>query len=454
MTMMNLATEAVRLPWALSVFGAQQLFGGMASAASASSATGTRTLADLYSVAKASQVQFESNAFLFAAYQIGDQAQRTLTDTLHDALTLKMLDPAYVRGLGAEVFDSSIGAIRALGTADARRLTLEVAKNKFEVIGLVNGVDAKLDVPEHGEIPLPEMLEKAYALGDYPALWALEGLGESYARNAMEVNEHPTGLLNTGQGAALAAKSQLMMHAGIGIAFAKYVMKTVNPYSDAAVIDIAVRKFLGLCLDNSQPEYLGAAVESLGLVSRTWHGHMVKPLSESLSRIDPDAREFFWHGAGRSMFFHPLNMIPGFSAWKQSEIEPPDEAARLSARAGVAWAFSLVNMRQPEIVANALLQYRTEIFQNDGFSSGIISTIIMGGDMVPNHKYLAELCAYRPAQPDAKALWNRQVGADVLERTNRYRESLRASGKLGEVFRYHKFAEFAAANQAPAGATA
>src|SRR5439155_1205221 len=118
---------------------------------------------------------------------------------------------------------------------------------------------------------------------------------------------------------------------------------------------------------------------------------------ENTRRFGPskDARDFFWHGAGRSMYFSPINFLPGFSPFRMSAQRPPDERARLSARAGAAWAFTVVNKRTPDVMANFLRQRSDEISENDAFSNGILSTLIISSDVVPNDPYVRGYCTYK-----------------------------------------------------------
>ena len=45
----------------------------------------------------------------------------------------------------------------------------------------MNQFEAPNKLGPDGKYPLTESIDKAYALGDYPALWAVEGLGKNYA---------------------------------------------------------------------------------------------------------------------------------------------------------------------------------------------------------------------------------------------------------------------------------
>ena len=411
MSMAKLAKAAIRLPWAFSVFGAQEFLDGVLKSPRK---TPKKTLSDLYAVTEASQAQFEGNPYVFACYQIGDRVQRTVASAIHDTVALKVLDPDYFGKLGRGIFDTSLDAIVALATTEARRVTLQVAKNKMEVIQLVTDAGTKLGLPDQGEISLPEMIRKADSLGEYPAMWAMEGLGERYTRQAFRTSANPVALMTEGQGTGLADRTLPMMHAGMGIAFAKRLLARVSPWSTAAQMDQAVRWVLRLVEDNARPGYAGPVIGSLGLVTGSWHPQMLVPLSESLGRVDLDASDYFWHGVGRGSYFDPINMVPGVSVWKQSDTDPPNERARLHARAGVAWAFAAVNVRHPDVAASVMRYNRHDIGKNGGFSNGATSVMILGRETAPNDKYISAFCAFttEPKSVDSIAAktWKRSTG--------------------------------------------
>ena len=235
-----------------------------------------------------------------------------------------------------------------------------------------------------------------------------------------------------------------MMHAGMGIAFAKDAIDGLTPMSSGAAVAGALRQFLEQVRQNSIPGYEGAALESLGLVTQTWYGQLVEPIHQQLLALDADAVEFFWHGAGRAMYFSPMYMLPGLSPWDAADEQPPDETARRNARAGVAWAFTIVNVRQPAIAAQFLRRKSDRLADNDAYRNGVYSTLIMAGDVVPGHSYVAEFGRFEPDPDDAEAVgaWNRHIGRDAGDLVDRYRETLAAHHRLGEVFRYHDLAGF------------
>ncbi|HXJ43911.1 MAG TPA: hypothetical protein VNH18_31790, partial [Bryobacteraceae bacterium] len=189
------------------------------------------------------------------------------------------------------------------------------------------------------------------------------------------------------------------------------------------------------CRENSLPGYFGPTAESLGLCCRTWYGHLLPQVSRRLAVLDPEASEYFWHGAGRSMYFSPLNMFPGSPPWFAAESEPPDDISRRNARSGAAWAFTVVNCQTPEVIAYFLSRKGDQVAGNDAFAEGVFSTLVMAGDMYPGHKYIPAFCNYQPEASMADA-WTQRFGTGFLDKVNHYRDVLRANDKLGEVFRY------------------
>ncbi len=439
--MSGIATAALKFPVALSSFGIQKLVGALPLG---DTETGKAVRASLYKTGESAKQDFASNTALFGAFQFSDKAQSALIDFAADAVTLKAFTPSYMRNMFNGLMQGSSGAIGAVGTAFARNLLREQFGNTFDVISYVNHVDAPSTLTPDGDYPIDEMIAKMYSRGDYPALWLVEGLGERYAHAYLNDGEELYGLLSSGKGLEIPDKTQLMMHAGMGIIFAKHCIAKLTPCSPEGEIGEAIKQFLDMCDANSQERYKGAAVESLGLVTRTWYGQMVQLIYAQLLKIDQAASEYFWRGAGRAMYFAPMYMLPGFSPWQAANTEPPDDTARRNARAGVAWAFTIVNIRQPQIHCNFLRNRNFEIAGNDAFTTGVYSTLLMAGEMVPDHAYVKAFAEFKPDPNDKPAVeaWERFIGTDCEARLAFYRKTLKAANKMGEVFRYHPLPEY------------
>jgi hypothetical protein len=197
-------------------------------------------------------------------------------------------------------------------------------KNKCKIMMLVQNLQSYVD-PE-GKTPLQTIVEKCYALGSFPALWAVEGLGKDLAETAMKRNENPVGILSN---ATLDEKwdgAWLMLHAGMGLGFAKHFVERLKSGCSDEEVAAMVRKVVDINKANSRPGYYGAAIESLGLVSRFLKSaSFCQKVHVSMTAYAPESVGFFWRGVGRSVYFHPLNFLPGFcgpaglSTWPSSK---------------------------------------------------------------------------------------------------------------------------------------
>ena len=450
--MTELASAAMQFPVAVSSFGVQKLLGVLPLG---DSKAGKTLRANLYRAGDTAKQEFSTNTALFGAFQFTDKAQTAMIDLAADTVSFKVLRPAYMWNAVTELIHGGADAIESVATSDSRRLLRQRFDNAFDVIGFVNNMDAPSSLSAAGTYPVDELINRAYSRGDYPPLWLIEGLGERYAEAYMSEGRPVHGLLSEGKGAALPSKTQLMMHAGIGITFAKHALANLTPVSSRHEIDMALKTFLDLVDDNSQERYKGAALESLGLVTRTWYMQMVGPIYKRLALLDGPASEFFWHGAGRAMYISPMFMLPGFSPWHAAQIEPPNETARRNALAGVAWGFTIVNVRQPEIASNFLTHGAGDV-DGDAFTNGVHSALIMAGEMVPGHRFVTGYCRYKPDVKNKRAgsTWNRYVGSDCEARVAAWRHTLRLRGKLGEIFRYHSLPDYVAELSGPVSATA
>src|SRR5258708_11884090 len=108
-----------------------------------------------------------------------------------------------------------------------------------------------------------------------------------------------------------------------------------------------------LCRENAREGYVGASYENLGLATRSFHPQLVPAVDRILRQTAPEVLGYYWHGVGRSVFFDPVNLLPGSDGllFEMAAGMAPDEAARLSAVAGAAWGFVVVNPRDPPVPA-------------------------------------------------------------------------------------------------------
>jgi hypothetical protein len=246
-----------------------------------------------------------------------------------------------------------------------------------------------------------------------------------------------------------------MMHAGIGLGFGQELMNTITPYSEPEEIRSVLREFITLVDENSRPGYEGAAYESLGLVTRFWHAQMVSVVDKHLREIAPHVLGYYWHGCGRSLYFLPLFFVPGLlSPWLAIEREAPHELALLNMQAGLAWATTIVNVRQPELMENFLSMHGERMSRTPGFTNGLMSTLIMGIDITPDDPYILQFLEYRPAHADPRLvqLWDTLVAQPAREAVYRIHPILQKHERLGEVFQYQPSLTELAARLEPVGA--
>ena len=181
-----------------------------------------------YYLTVAAQEQFATSPLFFAGFQFGDEAQRAAVDLFFDGLDLRILRPEWIDHTIGSIARQAVATGRALLPGDNLRLYIDSLRNALTVVNLVNRSFSLLALPP-GPIDLRNAIEKSYSFGEYEPLWLVEGLGEAYA-NQNWLDAAPVhGLLSTGQGAHLPEKSLLMMHAGMGISFAKHLIRPLTP---------------------------------------------------------------------------------------------------------------------------------------------------------------------------------------------------------------------------------
>ena len=316
------------------------------------------------------------------------------------------------------------------------------ASNNAEIIRLVVNVGSFLP-PANARVDLQELVERCYAMGPFPSVWSVEGLGHYYADTFFERNEIPQNLLTDPKLEGLPSKSMTMLHAGIGLSFAQQNLLKLSPQRPPAEVRKTVETIIGLCKNSSRKGYTGAAIESLGLVSRNFHGlATMRAVDEALSAVDPDSVGYAWRGAGRAVYFSADDFIPGWDTpWrvvKACQQEPPHDLGRRNMVAGFAWAATVVNMRHP-IVMETILKYHGEEFAaTDAFSNGVISSMIMRYDTSPDDPNIDRFINYRPRSSDPKLiqLWDRLVKEPCQRAVQDYYPALKKHGRLEEVFHY------------------
>ena len=347
-----------------------------------------------------------------------------------------------VLALMSHALPPATGAISLLIPGRDTRIAWRNAMNSAEIIRMVVNVGTTLGF-EGGHVPLRELVDRCYATGPFPSVWLVEGLGHYYADLWYERNEVPKDVLTDPQLHDLPAKSMTMLHAGVGLSIAHQTLLKVPPNSSHEEYRKAVSLIVELCKQSSRKGYTGAAIESLGLVARNFHGlAAMKAVHRALAEVDPDSVGYLFRGAGRAVYFSAPNFIPGWrTPWRAMALtqqEPPDENGRRNMRAGFAWAATVVNMRHPIVMETILKYHGAELSADDAFSNGIMASLIMRYDTSPDDPHIERFCNYRPSASDPKVVewWNRLVKAPAEKALKEYYPVLKETNHLEEIFRY------------------
>lgn len=435
--MREFTKSTLSLAWAIPLFGAKQMI-NMVSNPTRPTHSATQAF-DAATQATGSQL----GDMMQSMFQVGDDLQREMTDMMLD-----MLNPRQTVKSTATMMQWSREMAKSVGPGQAGRLAWQELRNKLTVFNLVYNIPKTLNLPaEPPYPPLSELVGRAYELDQYPALWAVEGLGHYYGDTFWKRKEVPRDALTNVDD--LPSGSLTMLHAGLGMAIAQHFMKGINHLSALSDVRQALKQIVLLCRENSKPGYEGAAIESLGLISRSgaFYGEtrpdeMVQVIAHILEDMDPEAYGYFWHGVGRSIYFSPINFLPGYGAiWHPIEMirrEAPDRVAKLNAFAGLSWGVTMVNVRHPRILANLLKHLNTdEETEREGFVNGVSSGLMMRQDTTPDAPFISDLYMQSiGGSADFNAKWHDLVQQPCETALQEYYPALKEHQHLGDIFRY------------------
>lgn len=328
------------------------------------------------------------------------------------------------------------GVTKFLIAGTRTELSLQELENKVHAFYCFAYVDSILNLPSDGDVPIIELSRLVSGLDHYSALWVTEGLAHRCADFSWRLNSGPQDLL-TGSGSTHSKTAMCALHAGMGLSFAENALGSLNSNSGPAEISVVLRAFLRLCEDNSDPAYLGAAYESLGMVCRSLYPNLINEIDRQLT--DSEWISYFWHGVGRAIYFAPTRFLPtpgGFAdSFEMAQREPRHATGRANALAGLAFALTLVNMKHPEIIEDIACGYGTEMVAQDGFSNGAASAAAIWYEFT-DCASVPPLCRHDPRSPNlaVNALWERYVRQPCQYAIDRYYPALKTADRLGELF--------------------
>ena len=426
--------------WAMSLFSVKQLMNIVNSGESQDGDT-----ADAFDAATQATGKEFNDDMIHSLFAVGDDLQREIIDLIGSSLTVQALNPAKLMEL--PILKRSTDTLRSFVPGTNSAVLVKELKNKFGVFNLVKQVPITMDLSDEPPFkPLSELISRALALEEYPRLWVIEGLGHYHGDTFYMDGVVPRKILCGEEYQNIPAPALTMLHAGIGMAFAQHLMMTVNHLSPVSEIREILKEYIHLCHDNSQPGYEGCALESLGLISR--HGQfygetsptqMVQIVSDELAKIDIDAYGYFWHGVGRATYFLPINFLPGYGSISHAcdmiRSTAPDDLALCNAISGLSWGVTMVNIRDPEIMAHWISLQGEFLSSNDALANGFMSGLIMRQDTTPNAPFIEEYYNHDP-KGGVQALWKTMVKDPGDLAMARIYPALVKHKRFGEIFRY------------------
>lgn len=444
--MRELAKSVMTLPWAISMFGVQQMTNLM-SPNTERRVSGAAEALD--AVTHATELQLDG--WLKQTYQVGAGVQNGLVDlmmgqppTIDSSALMRMAAEMQSGALFQALMKYGMPPVAWLDSFRVSRqdgpAVLQEFSNKLYIIQLVTQVHGMLGLEQDSREPLTALVERAGTMATFPRLWAVEGLGNYYGDQALKDTPEPVALLTDEATKSLPPWSLTMLHAGIGMSFAKAVLKPLGTTSDADAVHAGITRFVTLCRNSSRPGYTGAALESLGLATRTLYPNLVAAIDREIAAVDADLAGYFWHGVGRAMYFEPLNMLPSANApWraiKRLDEEAPGEAARKNALAGICWAITVVNMRHP-VVMEAFLRHHADVAErDDAFRNGLTSALLMRYDTTRDGTSIEPFIHHEPADAAALEAWRRLVTAPCEHALRVTYAQLKQSNALERLFQY------------------
>jgi hypothetical protein len=345
----------------------------------------------------------------------------------------------HVQNLAASAMRRSTDAARISLSPQATAATVVEIRNKAEVYFFVRGNRHTLCIPATypDPFPLSFYLERAYDRHDFPALFAVEGLGREFGRSQVRKDSSVTGLLHEDSHLPLPRKSVLMLHAGLGMSFAKQLLDDLPRQVSRAELEKAVDQFVQLCRNNARPGYQIATLEPLGLVTRTFHARLTRDVDEVLKARYPALRHLYWHGAGRAVYFLAQNALPcaTWDSFLQCEQECVDDLSREELLAGQAWAFCMVNMRQPEVLLHLFVTpHAANHPLPTAFQRGIAAALVMRQETTPGTGMITRLLEFDSIPARSRQAWDHFVLGPARQALGELESASSAAQWMNEAF--------------------
>ncbi|MBK9167730.1 MAG: hypothetical protein IPM24_09730 [Bryobacterales bacterium] len=337
--------------------------------------------------------------------------------------------PPIARVLCAPSGYARIGAIESTN----KILTIETV----EFTNLFLGKDASL----------AELIDKILRFEPHRSLWLAEGLGQVFGNRALAREENPRDLLTQGEGAQIPETLQLMVHAGLCLAFARHHFDKIGKAAIPEQVREATRRIAELAKANLLPGYAGIGYEAWGMVTQFFYRQMFADVVRTMQEIDPEHAPFLWHGAGRACYFIDFmpqwnEPWPAFSLIRRIAV---DDVSRHNLLAGLASGMMIVNMKTPVILESIVKERisRLDSGDTDAFAQGVACSMVMRLDTTPNEENALRFLCHTPA-PHVADLWEEVAAGPARLAKERLHPQLKAQGRIDEITCYRPLAELLA----------
>ncbi len=292
-----------------------------------------------------------------------------------------------------------------------------------------------------------ELIDKIERYEPFRGLWLAEGLGQVLGNRAMARGENPRDLLTQGEGAQVPDRMQLMVHAGLCLAFARYHFDKIGPNPTPAQVRDATGRIAELASLNLLPGYAGIGYEAWGMVTQFFYRSLFTTLTKTMREIDPEHEPFLWHGAGRASYF--IDFMPQWNepwpAFPVIDRMVVDGMSRHNLLAGLASGMMIVNMKTPVILEAIVKERVSQLYAGDvaAFSQGVACGMLMRQDTSPNEENALKFVRHVPA-PDIAARFQEVVGGPARLALETLHPKLKAQRRLDQICCYRPLDELLA----------
>ncbi len=289
-----------------------------------------------------------------------------------------------------------------------------------------------------GDGDLGALVAETYRRDPAHTAFLLERLCFDFVKGLWRAGKEPRHLLDGAAAGALPEQSLILLHAGLGMALTEILVQPLPPGGPPAAVDAALDRFAELVEVNARPEFAAVSYEAMGLMVRRFIPRLHDTVEARLRLRDARLAAYYWHGAGRAIYFLPslFHPFPGTTrrGLETCRREPLEPHHRLDALAGFSFASTMINLRHPELVARLLAYLGPD--EIEALASGVAGALLTrhhtSPDEVEVRGFLRPIDEPRalPGGDRLAVLWDDAVRRPCAEALDRAYPLLRARGEL------------------------